>query len=249
MVVKHRFRLYLFTLVILLGFGALAQRLWNLSVERHDEFIHKVPGTTVVRARIPGTRGEIRDRNGEIAGLQQVLLRGAREPAHPGGRIQEAARGGEQAAAQGRAAGDSHLHGQVTAMDRSCARRKETDIVMIFNEVVIEALNKLGLAVPYNANQLARALSHALAASFPGCTAAISPSSSSPSSPSIGLACRASVWRSAPSGSYLYDSFACHVLGYVNQADVDKALGRGTQRMGQRLRPGRLRSLRGGEDV
>ena len=56
MVVKYRFRLYLFTLVILLGFGALAQRLWNLSVERHEEFVHKVPGTTVVRARIPGHR-------------------------------------------------------------------------------------------------------------------------------------------------------------------------------------------------
>src|SRR4029078_11679145 len=107
--------------------------------------------------------------------------------------------------------------------DRGILREKdETDIVTIFNEVVIEALNKLGLAVPYNAKQLqihyrtnrgiipwvyrsdltfeqfAQFAEHRLG--MPGISV-----------------------EERPIRSYLYDSFACHVLGYVNQADVDKA--------------------------
>jgi penicillin-binding protein 2 len=221
MVVKHRFRLYLFTLVILLGFGALAQRLWNLSVERHEEFVNKVPGTTVVRARIPGTRGDIRDRNGEVLVSNKssfevrVNLRAL---------VDEYKKQLEE--------DNKHLPKDEKRKlpirrfqfnDRGILREKdETDIVAIFNEVVIEALNKLGLAVPYNAKQLqihyrtnrgiipwvyrsdltfeqfAQFAEHRLG--MPGISV-----------------------EERPIRSYLYDSFACHVLGYVNQADVDKA--------------------------
>ncbi len=221
MVVKYRFRLYIFTLVILLGFGALAQRLWNLSVERHEEFVHKVPGTTTVRARIPGTRGEIRDRNGEILVSNKpsfevrVNLRTL---------VDEYAK---QIAEENKSLGKGEKKKlpvrRVKFMDRGIVREKdETDIVAIFNEVVIGALNKLGLAAPYSANELmvhyrtnrgiipwvyrsdltyeqfAQFAEHRLG--LPGITV-----------------------EERPVRRYIYDSYACHILGYVNQADVDKA--------------------------
>lgn len=222
MVVKHRFRLYLFTLVILLGFGALAQRLWNLSVERHDEFVHKVPGTTTMRARIPGTRGEIRDRNGEVLVTNKssfevrVNLRTLVDEYDKQLKVENKLlpKGEKPKKIPTR---------RVKFLDRGIMREKdETDIVAIFNEVVIEALNKLGLAAPYNAKQLgvhyrtnrgiipwvyrsdltyeqfAQFAEHRLG--LPGITV-----------------------EERPVRRYLYDSLACHVLGYVNQPDVDNA--------------------------
>lgn len=66
MVVKYRFRLYLFTLAMLCGFALLVFRLWSLQIDRHDEFAKMIPGAKKERARIPGPRGEIKDRNGVV---------------------------------------------------------------------------------------------------------------------------------------------------------------------------------------
>jgi penicillin-binding protein 2 len=66
MVIKYHFRLYLFTLAMLCGFGALAFRLWSLQIDRREEFAKMIPGTKKERARIPGPRGEIKDRNGVV---------------------------------------------------------------------------------------------------------------------------------------------------------------------------------------
>lgn len=64
MVVKYRFRLYLFALAVLGGFALLSYRLWSLQIMRKDEFSIMIPGAKEERARIPGPRGEIKDRNG-----------------------------------------------------------------------------------------------------------------------------------------------------------------------------------------
>lgn len=66
MVVKYRFRLYLFTLVMLGGFALLVFRLWSLQIDRREEFAKMIPGAKKERARIPGPRGEIKDRNGVV---------------------------------------------------------------------------------------------------------------------------------------------------------------------------------------
>ncbi|MFN0078381.1 MAG: penicillin-binding protein 2 [Prosthecobacter sp.] len=66
MVVKYRFRLYLFTLAMLCGFGLLVFRLWSLQIDRREEFAKMIPGARKERARIPGPRGEIKDRNGVV---------------------------------------------------------------------------------------------------------------------------------------------------------------------------------------
>lgn len=66
MVVKYHFRLYLFTLAMLCGFGLLVFRLWSLQIDRREEFAKMIPGAKKERARIPGPRGEIKDRNGVV---------------------------------------------------------------------------------------------------------------------------------------------------------------------------------------
>lgn len=66
MVVKYHFRLYLLTLAILAGFGLLVFRLWSLQIDRREEFVKMIPGAKKERARIPGPRGEIKDRNGVV---------------------------------------------------------------------------------------------------------------------------------------------------------------------------------------
>lgn len=66
MVVKYRFRLYLFALAMMCGFGVLVFRLWSLQIDRREEFAKMIPGAKKERARIPGPRGEIKDRNGIV---------------------------------------------------------------------------------------------------------------------------------------------------------------------------------------
>ncbi len=66
MVVKYRFRLYMFALAMMCGFGLLVFRLWSLQIDRREEFAKMVPGAKKERARIPGPRGEIKDRNGVV---------------------------------------------------------------------------------------------------------------------------------------------------------------------------------------
>ncbi len=61
---RYRFRLYLLTALILVGFGTLLERLYNFQIERKDEFQALVPGNRTVTVREPGIRGEISDRNG-----------------------------------------------------------------------------------------------------------------------------------------------------------------------------------------
>ena len=64
MIVRYRLRLYIMTLLILGGFSAVAARLWHIQIEKHDYYTKKVPGTSTVTVRLPGIRGEIKDRNG-----------------------------------------------------------------------------------------------------------------------------------------------------------------------------------------
>jgi penicillin-binding protein 2 len=74
MVVKYRFRLYLLTLAILCGFGVLVYRLWWLQIDHHQEFVNKVPEAKRERARIPGVRGEIKDRNGIVLATNKATF-------------------------------------------------------------------------------------------------------------------------------------------------------------------------------
>lgn len=62
----YRFRIYLLTALVLVGFGVLLNRLHDFQILRRAEFLSMVPGNKTVTIREPGIRGEIVDRNGVV---------------------------------------------------------------------------------------------------------------------------------------------------------------------------------------
>lgn len=64
MINSYRIRLYLFACVIFGGFSLLLYRLWDLQINRQDEFVGKLPSTGRAYQRIPAPRGRLLDRNG-----------------------------------------------------------------------------------------------------------------------------------------------------------------------------------------
>ena len=61
---SQRLRLLLLAVVITGGCLVLFYRLWFLQIEKQDEYIQRQPVTATARQRVPGSRGEILDRNG-----------------------------------------------------------------------------------------------------------------------------------------------------------------------------------------
>lgn len=209
MVVKYRFRLYLFTLAMLCGFGVLVARLWSLQIDRHAEFVHKVPGAKKQRARIPGVRGEIKDRNGIVLATNKATFEvrvNLREV------YQEYAR-------QCRIRKIDLPTVEFEYKDRGILRKKlEPDIVTMFRELIVNRLDEMGLAASINSDSLrvhyrsfggvipwvyrdnltfaefSRFAEHNL--SLPGVTVA-----------------------ERGSRVYPYGTLACHILGYVRLPD------------------------------
>ena len=214
MVIKYRLRLYVFTLVILLGFGALAQRLWNLTIDRNEEFKNKIPGTKELRARIPGTRGEIKDRNGVVlvtnkpsyeVRVNLKLL------------VDEYKR---QIRSENKKNNLPMV--QFEYMDQGVPRsHEEVDIVKIVEDVVISSLNKLGLATPFNANKL-RVHYRATRGVVPWVYRSDLTFEEFCQFAEHRLGLPGVTVNVHPVRRYLYDSLACHVLGYVSLPDIQK---------------------------
>lgn len=61
---RYRFRLYLLTALILIGFGTLLTRLYRYQITERAFFQKQVPSNYTVTIREPGIRGDITDRNG-----------------------------------------------------------------------------------------------------------------------------------------------------------------------------------------
>ncbi|MGJ8655765.1 MAG: penicillin-binding protein 2 [Akkermansiaceae bacterium] len=61
---RYRYRLYLLTLLILVGTGVLLTRLYDFQIKQKDFYREKVPSNRTVEVREPGTRGDIKDRYG-----------------------------------------------------------------------------------------------------------------------------------------------------------------------------------------
>ncbi|MEZ0276164.1 MAG: hypothetical protein ACAH88_14750, partial [Roseimicrobium sp.] len=241
MVVKYRLRLYIFTIMLLMGFAALAQRLWNLSVERNEEFVHKIPTTKEWRARVPGTRGEIKDRNGvtivankpsfEVRiDLKTLVDEFRKQLAEENKRIAEE---NKQIAEENKQIADASKR-KPEKLKRELPMREflfplkgimrskeEIDIVAIFDEVIISSLNQLGLSSGYNANNLRvhyrthrgvvpwayrSDLSFEEFAKFAEHRLGL---------PGVHIEAR-------PVRQYMFDSLACHAIGYVAGADVEK---------------------------
>jgi penicillin-binding protein 2 len=66
MEIGFRFRLYILTTLILVGFGLLLQRLHKVQIIDQQKYLALVPAPRLVSVREPGVRGEIFDRNGVV---------------------------------------------------------------------------------------------------------------------------------------------------------------------------------------
>lgn len=209
MVTHFRIRLYFVAALVMAGFALLVYRLHRIQVTEHSTWAARVPGSKFESVRIPGIRGEIKDRNG----LTLV-------DSTPTYELQFDLR--EVVA--------SYLKDHKDLPDFTWERfdgygqreiRTETDIVGVVEETVFPGLQEQGLLADYNASAMRvhyrsnrgvvpytyrRDLSFKEFARFAENNIGI---------PGVAVT-RAGRRR------YLYDSLACHILGYMNLADPDQ---------------------------
>lgn len=206
MVVKYRFRLYLLTLAMLCGFGVLVYRLWTLQIVRHEEFVNKVPEARQQRARIPGVRGEIKDRNGIVLATNKasfevrVNLREVYDEYVRQCRIQK----------------KEIPTVPFEYLDNGLPRKKEEpDIVRMFQELIIERLNEMGLAVEFNAEKDLRVHYRSFGGVIPWVyrDSLTFAEFSRFAEHNLGLPGVTVAERG--SRVYPYGAMACHILGYV----------------------------------
>ena len=220
MVVKYRFRLILFTLVIIGGFGMLVYRLWYLQHPRHAEYVGKVPGQKELRIRVPGVRGEIKDRNG----ITLVSNKPSFEVRVVMKEVMDEYRRQLKAKNEGRARGEKPEEMpmfDVTLTIQGIQRSKpEPDYVEVFNQLVASKLNEMGLAKPFSANDL-RVHTRAFRGLVPWVYRddLTFEEFSRFAEHNLGLPGLSVAVR--PTRQYMYGSFACHLLGYVGQPNED----------------------------
>ncbi len=141
MATKFSFRLYLLGLLVLVGVGTLVMRLYEVQVKDYEFYYSQLPGEKEVTVRVPGVRGEIKDRNGVVLATNKAtyeiifdlkeIYENYRQEAEEVPTISyEAAQGG---------------------MRRT---REEADIVEIVKETVIPDLEPFGLVEDFNATQM-----------------------------------------------------------------------------------------------
>lgn len=209
MVTHFRFRLYFLAVLVMAGFALLAYRLYHIQVTEYTSWAARVPGSKFESVRIPGIRGEIRDRNGltlvdstptyelqfDLREIVAAYLKSHKKlPEYTWERF------------------DSYGQKEI---------KTETDIIAVVEAMVFPGLQEQGLLADYSPNAMRvhyrsnrgivpftyrRDLSFKEFARF--------------AENNIGIP-GVNVTRSGRR-RYLYDSFACHVLGYMNLADPDQ---------------------------
>ncbi len=209
MVTHFRFRLYSIAVLVMAGFALLGYRLHRIQVTEHAGWAARVPGSKFESVRLPGIRGEIKDRNGltlvdstptyelrlDLREVVVAYLKTHRKlPTYTWERF------------------DSYGQREV---------KTETDIVAVVEETVFPGLQEQGLLADYSTSAMRvhyrsnrglvpftyrRDLSFKEFARFAENNIGI---------PGVTVA-RTGRRR------YLYDSLACHTLGYMNLADPDQ---------------------------
>lgn len=209
MVTQFRVRLYLLVVLVMAGLCLLVYRLYQIQVNAHDYYAARVPGSKFESVRIPGLRGEIKDRNGitlvdstpnyelrlDLRELVTDYLKSHDElPTKPFERYDQ--------------------YGQREI-------KTEVDIFKVFKETAFKGLQELGLLADFSASSMEvhyrstrgivpftfrRDLSFKEFARF--------------AENNIGMP-GVTVTRTGRR-RYLYDSLACHTLGYMNLADIDQ---------------------------
>jgi penicillin-binding protein 2 len=199
-----RLRIQCLGLLMLLGMGALALRLWWIQVAHGAEWTAQVRGSSQATVRIPSVRGEIKDRNGltlvqnrasyEVDFYLPEMVKGYRE------------RFGPPPLEEYRAI--------ISGMPKDV---KEPDIIKIVNDGVVPRLDDLDLARDYNAGQLQRHYRNDTEVPFSYIKDIDFPTMAKFSEHDVGLPGVDIAIK--PVRSYVYGALAAHILGYVGAPD------------------------------
>lgn len=226
MVLQYRLRLYLIAFLIIGAFCALLYRLWDVQITKQAFYVNQLESGWTITVRVPGVRGEIKDRHGETLvtnrlEYQLVLnLRVLVEDYDP--------------AEHGHVDADGKP--KMPTVERTVERdgipitRDIKDIATIVDETVIAPLADLGLAITFPRKRVAdkQLINHYDMTSPPGLVPYTLPLTltyaqfamlSERSLEIPGLQPQA-----APVRDYKYGSLACHTLGYVRTAERAKDL-------------------------
>ncbi len=209
MVIQYRFRLYLIALILLGAFSGLLFRLWDVQITNQNLYAEQVKPMRTTTVRVPGVRGEIKDRNGNllvtnkskyeiVLNLREIEQHYRRE--HRGKELPTVKRQ------------------RGTGFKRNV---DVLDIVTVVNETVRDPLAELGLDISYDEEHLEKQYD---VTRLPG----LVPFSlfqdltyaqfavlqeQSLEIPGLRLQAR-------PIRDYVYGSLAAHSLGYVRRADM-----------------------------
>src|SRR3954453_18516973 len=199
-----RLKVQIVGLFMLMGMGAVLFKLWLVQVAHGPEWTARIRGSSEVTVRIPSVRGEIKDRNGmtlvqnrasyEVDFYLPEMVKGYRE------------RFGRPPLAEYRAI--------INNMPKD---QKEPDIIKIVNRGVIPRLDDLQLARDYNAAQLQRHFRNDTEVPFSYLKDIDFQTMAKFSEHDVGLPGVDIAIKPVP--SYVYGSFASHLLGYVGAPD------------------------------
>ena len=220
MATRCRFRLLVFGLAVIAGFGLLLVRLWSLQMdpEKVQRFRAKVPGQKELVARIPGVRGEIRDRNGITLVTNKASFEVILNLEDIVAYYRDSKNGLRLRDGEGKLEPMPEIKTTFRDRDGIKRSRSELDIVKIVRRAVIEPLEAMGLAEAFNSKNLATHFR-----TFKG----VVPwtyrtdltfeefsifAEHNLNLPGVSVAAR-------PIRHYPYDTLACHILGYTRQAD------------------------------
>ena len=217
MVLQYRLRLYLVALILMGAFSGLLFRLWDVQITNQSLYAGQLSPTSTVTVRVPGVRGEIKDRNGATLvsnrlEYQLVLnLRVIVKDYDP--------------AAYGRKQRPTVVRN--VRRDGLTTTSKVTDIATIVEDTVIGPLKEMGLEIDLGPvrGQIANHYDMTWPAGLVPYTLPLALTYkqfamlSERSLEIPGLQPQA-----APVREYNYGSLACHTLGYVRKADRTKDL-------------------------
>jgi penicillin-binding protein 2 len=197
-------RIQFLGLLMLMGMGTLALRLWWIQVAHGADWTAQVRSSSQATVRIPSVRGEIKDRNGlplvqnrasyEVDFYLPEMVRGYRE------------RFGSPPLTEYRAI--------INGMPKD---QKEADIIKIVNDGIVPRLDDLDLARDYNAGQLQRHYRNDTEVPFTYLKDIDFPTMAKFSEHDVGLPGVDIAVK--PVRSYVYGAMAAHILGYVGAPD------------------------------
>ena len=207
MVTPFKIRLYMLVLFLLGGFGLLSYRLYEVQINKHHYYAKLVPGNKFETIRVPGIRGEIKDRNG----LTLV-------DSTPNYELRFNLR--EILAAYEKEHGKARLHKYTVVVNGLKRDRVAPDIVEVVEKTVFPGLQEMGLLADYSATAM-RSHFHSNGGLVPFTYRRdlSFPEFAKFAERNMGIP-GITVTRTGRR-RYLYDSLACHILGYMNLADLD----------------------------